>query len=49
MAAGSNLPVDDLLGVHARVLTFGAQTVVEQGIAPLASYANPKHTRFHRP
>lgn len=29
------LTIDDLLGVHAGVLTFGLQTIVEQGIALL--------------
>ena len=35
IAAASNLTVDDLLGIHSRVLTFVLQTLVEQGIAVL--------------
>jgi predicted DNA-binding ribbon-helix-helix protein len=30
MAAGSNLPVDDLLGVHARVLGFHGSITIER-------------------
>jgi helicase len=45
IAASSNLAVDDLLGVHARVLTLGLQTVVEQGIALLGKLRESKaHT-----
>jgi len=35
MAERANLPLDDLLAVHTRVLTFGLQSVIEQGIALL--------------
>jgi len=35
LAAGANLDVDDMLGVHSRVLTFALQTIVEQAVALL--------------
>ena len=35
MAGSANLPVDELLGVHTRVVTFVLQTLVEQGISLL--------------
>jgi len=35
MAAGANLPMDDLLGIHTRAVTFVLQTLVEQGVALL--------------
>jgi hypothetical protein len=36
MARRSTLPLDDLLGVHGRVVSFVLQTLVEQGVALLA-------------
>lgn len=36
IALRSTLPLDDLLGVHGRVVSFVLQTLVEQGIALLA-------------
>jgi hypothetical protein len=36
IAARANLPVDDVLGVHTRMITFVLQTLVEQGVALLA-------------
>jgi helicase len=36
MATRANLSLDDMLGVHAHVLTYVLQTLVEQGIALLA-------------
>jgi helicase len=36
MAVQSTRPLDDLLGVHARVVAFVLQTLVEQGVALLA-------------
>jgi len=38
MAERASLTMDDMLGVHARVLTFVLQTIVEQGIALLAKF-----------
>lgn len=35
IATRSGLPLDDLLGVHGRVISFVLQTVVEQGVALL--------------
>jgi len=35
LAAQAQLPTDDLLGVHSRVLSYALQTVVEQGVAVL--------------
>lgn len=35
MAAGANLPMNDLLGIHTRVVTFILQTLVEQAVALL--------------
>lgn len=35
IAEGANLSVDDILGVHSRVLAFALQTIIEQGIALL--------------
>ncbi len=36
IAVRSTLPIDDLLGVHGRAVSFVLQTLVEQGIALLA-------------
>jgi hypothetical protein len=35
IATDANLPIDDLLGIHTRVVTFVLQTMVEQAIAIL--------------
>lgn len=35
IAYGANLSVDDLLGVHTRVIAFALQTIIEQGVALL--------------
>lgn len=35
MSGGANLQIDDLLGLHARAITFTIQTIIEQGIALL--------------
>jgi hypothetical protein len=35
MAEKSGMSLDDMLGVHMRVLTFGLQTIVEQAVAQL--------------
>lgn len=35
IAQGSKLPIDDLLGVHTKVVTFALQTMVEQALALL--------------
>ena len=35
ISEGANLPVDDLLAVHSRAITFALQTIVEQGLALL--------------
>jgi helicase len=49
IAASSNLAVDDLLGVHARVLTLGLQTIVEQGIALLGKLRESKARTLSQP
>jgi len=36
IAQRSNLDVDDMIGIHAGVITYVLQTVVEQGVALLA-------------
>lgn len=35
ISEGASIPMDDLLGVHARAITFALQTIVEQGLALL--------------
>ena len=38
MAEHANLTIDEMLGIHAQVLPFVLQTIVEQGIALLAKF-----------
>jgi helicase len=38
MATRSNLPMDDLLGIHAQAVTFVLQTLVEQAVALLKRF-----------
>jgi helicase len=38
IASAANLDINDLLGIHARAVTFALQTLIEQGIALLARF-----------
>jgi helicase len=38
MAARANLTMDEMLGVHAGVVTYVLQTIIEQGVALLAKF-----------
>lgn len=61
LGVAANLPMDDLLGLHARVVTFTIQTIIEQAIALLqkllpegqtlapAVVHFPEHLRFGVP
>jgi helicase len=35
LAGDANLPIDDILGVHTRVLSYALQTIIEQAVALL--------------
>lgn len=42
IAEGANLPVDDMLNVHSRVIAFVLQTIIEQGVAILEKIIESK-------